>query len=173
MKAQAELKQIEAAPSAAGPAGAVKVIPGTDPQQAEQGKEALKESLQKAVELGPKIKDLCDEATKSLENEDANAALPKQEEALKLLKEIAESLPKEPQQNQDQSDQRNEDDKKKQPKQQPSGNEQKQQPKPKDLSRQQAEAVLRKVREREREHRERQKELGRFIQGGVVVDKDW
>ncbi len=173
MKAQAELKQIEAVPSAAGPAGAVKVMPGTDPQQAERDKEALKKSLQKAVELGPKIKVLCDEAAKSLENEDADAALPKQEDALKLLKEIAESLPKEPQQNQDQDDQQKQDEQKKQPKQQPSGNDQKQQPKPKDLSRQQAEAVLRKVREREREHRERQKELGRFIQGGVVVDKDW
>lgn len=174
MKAEAELKRIETAQSVASGPGVVQGAPGTDPQQAEQAKEAQKESLDKAIELGPKIQGLCDEAAKSLQNEDAKAALPKQEEALKLLKEIAESLPKEPQQNQNQGDQQEQqDDQRKQPKQQPSGQDQKQQQRPQDLSRQQAEAVLRKVREREREHRERQKELGRFLQRGVDVDKDW
>jgi hypothetical protein len=173
MKAEAELKQIEAAPSASGTPGGVQAIPGADPQQAEQSKEALRESLQKAIELGPKIQGLCDEAAKSLENEDADAALPKQEEALKLLEEIAESLPKDPQQNQDQNDQQQRDDQEKQPKQQPSGGDQEQQQRPQDLSRQQAEAVLRKAREREQKHRERQKELGRYLRGGIVVDKDW
>jgi hypothetical protein len=173
MKAQGELQRIETAQSAPGSPAAMHMGASTDPQQAEQDKEALRKSLQKATELGPKIRGLCDEAAKSLENEDANAALPKQEEALKLLKEIAESLPKDPQQNQGQNDQQQQDNKKKQPKQQSSGNDQKQQPRPKDLSRQQAEAVLRKVREREQEHRERQKELGRYLRGGIVVDKDW
>jgi len=172
MKAEAALKQIEASPSATGAPEVVQAMPGTDPQQAEQAKEALKKSLDKAIELGPKIQGLCDEAAKSLENEDANAALPKQEEALKLLKEIAESLPKEPQQNQDQNDQQ-QDEQQKQPKQQPSAGDQKPQQRPRDLSRQQADAVLRKAREREREHREMQKQLGRYLQSGVVVDKDW
>ncbi len=176
MKAEAELQRIETAPSAPGSPGAVQMGmgPGTDPQQAEQAKEALKESLDKAIELGPKIQGLCDEAAKSLEDGDANAALPRQEEALKLLKEIAESLPKEPQQNQEQDDQKQQqDNQQEKPKQKPSGGDQKQQQRPQDLSRQQAEAVLRKVRERERDHRENQKELRRFLQGGVVVEKDW
>lgn len=176
MKAEAELQRIETAPSAAGGPGAAQMGmgPGTDPLQAEQAKEALKESLDKAIELGPKIQGLCDEAAKSLENEDASAALPRQEEALKLLKEIAESLPKEPQQNQEQDDQKQQqDNQQEKPKQKPSGGDQKQQQRPQDLSRQQAEAVLRKVRERERDHRENQKELRRFLQGGVVVEKDW
>jgi len=154
MKADAELKRLEAAPSAPSSPKVVPVVPGTDPEQAEQAKDALKKSLEKAKELGPKIQDLCDEAAISLEKEDAGAALPTQEEALKLLKEIAESLPKQPQQNQNQNDQQ-------------------QQQRRQDPSRQQAEAVLRKVREREREHLEIQKKLGRYLRGGIVVDKDW
>ena len=173
MKADAELKRLEAAPSAPSSPKVVPVVPGTDPEQAEQAKDALKKSLEKAKELGPKIQDLCDEAAISLEKEDAGAALPKQEEALKLLKEIAESLPKQPQQNQNQNDQQQQDDQKKQPKQQPSDSDQQQQQRRQDPSRQQAEAVLRKVREREREHREIQKKLGRYLRGGIVVDKDW
>jgi hypothetical protein len=174
LKAEQELQQLEAGTAAPGSPAAVPIDPNADPQQAEQAKKALKQSFEKAIELGPKIYGLCEEASGLLDEKDAGAALPKQEEALKLLKEIAESLPKQQQQDQGQNDQQQQEKQQDQSQQQSSDNrDQQQQPRPQDLSRQQAEAVLRKVREREREHRERQKQLQHYLRGGVVVDKDW
>ena len=135
--------------------------------------EGLKQSMQKAVELGPKIHDLADEAATHLEEEEPVQALPKQEEALKLLKEIADSLPQQDQQQQgdEQQDQQQGDQKQQQ---QPSGQDQEQpQREPRDLSKRQAESVLRKARERQRERRDMQKQLDRQMYRPGAVEKDW
>jgi len=174
LKAEQELQQLDASTAATpGNPAVVPIDPNAAPQQAEQAKEGLKQSLDKAIELGPKVHELCEEALKLLDENDTGAALPKQEEALKLLKEIAESLPKQQQQEQGQNDQQQQEKQQDQQQSPENRDQQKPQQQPQDLSQQQAEAVLRKVREREREHRERQKQLQRYMGGGVVVDKDW
>jgi hypothetical protein len=60
--------------------------------QAEEQKRSLKETLQLSLELAPKVEQLAGEAADSLSQEKPANALPKQQECLKLLKEM---LPKE------------------------------------------------------------------------------
>ncbi|MCA9146187.1 MAG: hypothetical protein H6823_16730 [Planctomycetaceae bacterium] len=161
--------------------------PPTDDQQKkqQQTQAAMKESYEKAIELAPKIVELANDASSDLKEGKWQDARPKQEEALTLLKEIAPKTPPE----EDKQDQENEDkqdqqaDQKDQPQdgendqqqeqqdqqQQEKSGEQKQQ----DLSRQQAEALLSKARQREREYRERQKEQLQALQGTFQVDRDW
>jgi hypothetical protein len=136
--------------------------------------EGLKQSIEKAVELGPKIHDLADEAATHLEEDEPAQALPKQEEALKLLKEIADPLPRQDQQQQGDQNQDQQQGDQKQQQQQPSGQDQKQpQREPRDLSKRQAESVLRKARERQRQRRDMQKQLDRQIYRPGTVEKDW
>ena len=177
-KAEQELQQLKAVPPvAAGPPAPQTSAPNAEAQQLEKQREGLQQALQKAIELGPKIKDLTHEAAEALQKKEASAALPKQEEALKLLREIAQSLPPQqppPNQNQDQDKQPQNQDKPQQQPQSPSGKDEKKTPPPKpDPSQQQADAAIRKVRQREREHRERQKQLQGHSQGGMEVDQDW
>ena len=180
-KAEQELKQLQTMPPAeaqsAGQPG--RPDPKSQPsqqqaQQAQQEREALSQSLRKAVELAPKVQQLAREAAEHLGGKDVQRALPKQQEALRLLKEIAQSLPKQQPQNQDQQ---NEQQKPEEGAEKPQQNEsasdpQQQNQQQRDLSQRQAEAVLQKVRERERRHQELRKQLwGRLPPG--KVDKDW
>ncbi len=191
-------------------------------------------AYEKAVELGPRIKMLTGAAADDLQQEDWAAALPKQEEALELLKEIAALLPRDDQQqdqqNQDQQDrqqdqgqdqqqqdqQQTSDDQQgkqdkqgdpssdqqqkqdgeseqeprqpqeedQQPGQQASDEEPSKQKEPdreagrpaesaRQLSREEAESLLRQVRERERQHREFEQELRRLIRSRIIVERDW
>jgi hypothetical protein len=126
-----------------------------------------------------------EEAGQQLNEHRVDLALPKQEQALKLLKEISEPLPKQDdsqQQNdqQDKSDnQENGDQDNKDQQDSKDGQDQKQdgsqqqQPAPRELSRQQALSVLRRARERERKHRQAQKQLRRFLASPIHVDRDW
>jgi len=165
-KAEQGLKHLEtmdpAAMAAAVPGGPRGGAP--DPEALKQQMEGLKQSMEKAVELAPKVQELADEAAADLEQEKPADALPKQEEALKLLKEIADPLPKQDQQ----QDQQQQD-------QQQSDQEQQQQQKQqqRDLSKQQAESVLRKARDRQRERREMEKQLQRYLYRPGQVEKDW
>lgn len=165
-------------------------------EQARLQMEAQKAGLRKAIELSPRITELSDEASGLLSRHDRTSALPKQEEALRLLKEIAAKLPKQDerqqgnqeqdsqdQQQDDQRDQKNEDqqqqqnqpEQKRDSEQEQSKDESSKQEKqePRDLSREQAESVLRRVRERERKHRELERELQRYLVVPGKVDKDW
>lgn len=65
------------------------VMPDLSPRQLA----GLKESLQAALALAPEIERLTREAADDLTARNATAALPKQEEALRLLKEIIETMP--------------------------------------------------------------------------------
>ena len=169
-----------------------------------------KAAFRKAIELGPRIEILTRNAAADLQQQAWSEALPKQEEALKLLKEIAALLPPQEQENedqeqqdqenqdeqekkdqekdgeqdkpsddeqkkkQDQTDSKNKDDADKQKSDEEKENSKKEQGQPQEkLSRQQAESLLRQVREREREHREIEKELRRLLQSRIIVEKDW
>jgi hypothetical protein len=138
--------------------------------------EGLKQSMEKAVELGPKVHDLANEAAEQLAGKKPAEALPKQEEALKLLKQIAEPLPKQNQEQQPQQQQKQNQDQRGDQKQnqQKSSQDQKQDSRqPQDLSKRQAEAVLRKVRQRQRDRREQEKQIERQIYRPGAVEKDW
>ncbi len=183
LKARQELQQLEASAAASpnpspSPTPNPPTTPPTDPQQEAQHKEqiaGLKASLQKAIELSPQIQDASKQAAEALEKEQADRALPQQKQALELLKEIAKSLPKQDQQKQDQQsdkDQPQKQDQQQQKQQSADKNRQKNDPQ-QNLSRRQAESVLRKVQEREREHRDLKKQYRRFLGGPVKVDKDW
>jgi Ca-activated chloride channel family protein len=176
-KAEQSLKQLEAMGEAAlsGPAGQGQVQQTTDPEAVKKQLEGLRQSMQKAIELGPKVGELAGEAADHLKDEKAADALPKQEEALELLKEIADPLPEpeqkqgDQQQDQDQQQQKDQQDQKDQ-----SGQDQQQQKqRQQELSRQQAEAVLRKVRERQRDRRDLQKQLQQYMGPPGEVEKDW
>jgi hypothetical protein len=79
-------------------------------QQAYKQQQAMKESFEKAIELAPQVVELTKAATDHLTNSEFASALPKQEEALKLLEEMAPKMP--PQDQQD--DQEKKDDEQKQ-----------------------------------------------------------
>jgi Ca-activated chloride channel family protein len=167
LRAEQELKQLP--PPVAGPAP-----PPTQSQPAEEpaapAPPDFRPALEKAVELGPRIPPLTGQAAEDLKNAQPAAALPHQEQALALFRQIAELLPKQPPQDGASPDQQ----------QPPPTDSQDQQPQPEadrspspGLSQQQAEALMRKVRERDRQYREKQQELQPFRRGAVVVEKDW
>jgi hypothetical protein len=144
--------------------------------------EGLKTSLQKAIELGPKVEDHSRAAGGSLEAQQLVAALPDQQQALKLLRKIAESLKKDDQQQQgddqkhdDQQNQNGDQDQKSQNDQQEKSDQQKQQEQQQkgQSQRERAMSTLRRAREREREHRDLQKQLQQLIGGRIRVDRDW
>ncbi len=199
-KAKNALKQLEA--MAAGPAAAApgSSPDGPDPAEAKKQAEAMAEAMEEAIEAGPKIHDLTLEAAGHLQEKQPAEALPKQQEALALLKEILESLPKQtPQQSQDQDQQKQQNqDGEREPKPDRAGQEEKQQQKQreqqqekqnpsrenqkkqppqarqqKDMPKEKAEAMIRRVRDRQRQRQERQRELRQMYIRRVPVEKDW
>jgi hypothetical protein len=180
------LKQLESTAQSPLPPSTSSATPSggtsaTDAEKAQKQREALKKSMEKAVELGPRIESLSDDAVQLLRDRKPGEALPKQQEALKLLKEIADLLPKQDQnQDQDEQNQNKQDQKKKDQKQDKS--DQKQQPKPdqkdekqneRETAQQQAEAEIRQVQERQEKRREMEKQLRRYLISSGTVDKDW
>ena len=146
--------------------------------------EGMKASLEKAIELGPKVEEHSHAAADSLQATELAKALPDQQEALKLLREIAEPLKKDDQQqgdDQQNQDQQNEDGDKgdqneqSQNEQQNKSDQQKQQDQQQQgqSQRERAMSALRRAREREREHRDLQKQLQQLIGGRIRVDRDW
>ena len=181
-KAEHGMKNLDAvAPAAmAGLAGPDPQQAAPDPAAAQKQQEQLdqlKAAMEKAVELGPEIHALAQEASDHLDKEELADALPKQEEALKLWKEIADLLPKQEQQEQcDQPNQdENQDDRQEQQDQEQSDDsrQQQQQPNPQDISKQQAESVLRKARDQEKKRRDLEKEVQQYLFRAHAVEKDW
>ena len=159
--------------------------PGEDPANPHAGQddpsaqlEAMQASLQKAIELGPKVVDHSTSAADSLAASNMVDALPDQQEALKLLRDIAEPLAQQnqPQDKQQDGDRNHQDqDQNSQQQQQPSDQQQKQnqQQQTGQTPQERAMSVLRRARERERRHRDLQKQLQQMIGGRVRVDRDW
>ncbi|MCH2201121.1 MAG: hypothetical protein MK102_04070 [Fuerstiella sp.] len=184
LKAEVELPQVEAQieemetqkphqPNASPDDGQQQ--PSADPS--DQLK-ALVESLRKAIDLGPQVEQHSVTAEEHLSSAAVDQALPEQQEALRLLKEIAQPIADQNSKDQQQGDQnqnenhdQQQDSPDKDQSQQNQQNERHEQQRK--LSRQQAESVLRRAREREREHRDRKKELRKILGGIIAVDRDW
>ena len=105
------LKQLESTPASPVPSGtrrpsrAAAALQPT-PKNSRNSGTVSSDRMEKAVELGPKVEKLSGEAVQLLRDRKPAEALPKQQEALKLLKEIAEPLPKQDQkQDQDKQNQ--------------------------------------------------------------------
>jgi hypothetical protein len=180
-KAKQESEALAAAPAPADkPDPAAPGQPDAEAQQKEQ--EALKKAYEKAIESGPKIHELADSAAKLLGDKQPADALPKQQEALKLLKEIADLLPKQQQQQQQQKkddEDQNKGDQQQQPQPKPDEQQQQQeqqkqqQQQQQDLSQSQAEASLRQVDQRQQQRQELEKQLRSRMYRPDPVDKDW
>jgi Ca-activated chloride channel family protein len=180
LKAEAEQKRVEQ-PQPEGP---------QKPIDTEQ----VKAGYQKAIELAPRAVEQMDRTVKSLRQKDRQSAYPPAEEARKILEEIQKAQPKsdeqkdqqkeqnkknDEQQKQEQKDQQKQDEQKKdqqkqdeQKKEQAPKKEERKQPEPQ-VSRDQVEAALRRVRERQQEKRERDRMMKARMFGGVPVEKDW
>ena len=147
--------------------------------------EGMKTSMEKAVELGPEVVEHSGAAADSLGSSDMIAALPDQQEALKLLREIAESLQQQNQQrNDEQNGDENQQDQNQQNQNQNQQNQNRDQQESKQNQEQQREqqqqsqqeramSVLRRARERERQHRDLQKQVRALSGGRINVDRDW
>jgi len=146
--------------------------------------EAMKKSLEKAIELSPQIEQLSSSAAGELGKSNLAAALPNQQQAEKLLREIAEPIAQENQQQGDRSQEgennQNQDQQQQQDGQQQQADSQDQRPQDSEQEQPQgqtpqerAESVLRRARQREREHRDLEKQLQQRIGGGARVDRDW
>jgi hypothetical protein len=142
----------------------------TDPSAQLEG---LKKSLQNGIELGPKVEQHSSSAAVRLGATDLAGALPDQQQAGKLLREIAEPLAQENQQpdNQQAGDRNDEkQDQNSQPQPQPDPRSQQQ---PGQSAQERAQSTLRRARQRERQHRDLQQQLQQMIGGRVRVDRDW
>jgi hypothetical protein len=144
---------------------------GMDTEKIQEQMEGMRKALEKAIELSPRIGELAGEAAESLRAEDAAAALPKEEEALKLLKEIAESMPKQDQDQQgDQNQEQQNQEQKNQEQEQQQQQQEQQQRQERKLSREEAERLLQKAKEQEKEYR---KKAAQPLGHPGKVDKDW
>jgi hypothetical protein len=228
-KAEAELQQmenqsaVEAPPETAVPETATPET--TEPEAdandtkandapAKVDPEEIKKGLRLAVELAPKAVEQMESSMQELKKKNRNEAKGFAEEARRILKEIADAQPKDPNQKKDQdqnqqdqqdkkNDQENQDenkndqqdskdqdkkseqdkndkDKDKNEKDQQDKEKDKnqndksgKQPKPNEVSQDRLEEALRKVKEREQEKRERDRELKARILGRSPVEKDW
>jgi len=183
LKAEAELEALEAQQQSLGPGDSQSDADSRteDPSGAEQDAaaaqlESLQESLRKAIELGPDVEQHSSDAVADINEEDLGQALPHQQEALRLLEEIAEPLAQQNQQNQDQQDSDSSDQNQQQQQQQADSSEQNQQNQQQQQQRspqERAMSALRRARERERQHRDLQKQMQQIIGGRVPVDRDW
>jgi hypothetical protein len=151
----------------------------------------LRESMEKAVELGPQVAELVESAAAELDKNQPGEALPHQAQALKLLREIAEPLRREqPQQEKEQEkdkqDEQNqpeqpkeekkpkEDQKKEETQEEPRQGQQQQEKRQRQpISEKEMQALLQNVRERKRKRDEELKKIRAFIARPPGVDKDW
>lgn len=169
---------------------------------AEQGQidpEEVKQGLRKAVELAPQAVEHMELASQSIMQRDHPAAGQHAEQARRLLEAIQKSQPKQPpqpNQNQDQEQQSDKSQNQEQPQEksenqespnnenkdakgqdkQPKDDQQKGEAKsqpPSELSADRIEEALRKVRERQQEKRDRDRQIRARAIGRAPVDKDW
>ncbi|WP_010584183.1 VWA domain-containing protein [Schlesneria paludicola] len=196
-KAEAELSRVEESTAAGTAAGASTEKPGQageHPASAQVDPEQLKAGYRKAMELAPQAVEQMDAAVQSLRQKDPASAAQQAETARKILEEIQQAQPKNPQQqNPDDQEQKNKDEdeqeqnnknEQKKPGEQKkdhdsggTGAEKKERPdqgtQQEPVSNDRIEDALRKVRERQKDKRERDRKLhARFLER-APVDKDW
>lgn len=113
-KAQAELMQLEANPA---PEAAAESVPGTSPDAMTGSQNAvpqvdpekLKQGLQKAIELSPEAVEAMQLAVDHLQRKDPKSAAGPAEEARRILEEISNAQPEQPQQDQNKEEQEEQD----------------------------------------------------------------
>jgi len=201
-KAEAELSRVESQP-----ATPLETVDPNAPQpsspQPPVDPEKVKEGLQKAIELAPRVVEAMESAIEQLKKKDSMSAGTHAEEARRILEEIQKAQPKNEDQNKDQEkkdqqekqdqkkdDKKQEDEKKpeeEKPKDKKSDDKKSddekenkdekkdpnKQPKPQQVSKDRIEEALRKVRERQQEKQERDRETRMKVIGRAPVDKDW
>ncbi len=202
-KAEQELEQLESQPASETPEVTKKPEDSNETEQpTEVDPEEVKAGYRKAIELAPQAVEQMEAALSSLTKKDTTKAAENAEEARRILKEIQDAQPKNKQdqqqdqkknddQNKDSEDKRDDqkndqqkpedkksDDDKSDPKkdeEKKSEKDQKQTPEqqPAKVSPDRIEEALRKVRERQEEKRDKDRELKAKILGRLPVDKDW
>ncbi len=173
------LKQLQSLPATppAAPPQTAQGGPVVNAEEIQKQRASMQRSMKKAVELGPKVEKLSRDAAQFLRDRKSKEALPKQQDALKLLKEIAEPLPKQnppPEQNskdQNKQNQNKQNQKQQDQKQRDQQQDQKQQQQ--EESQQQAEAAIRQVQERQQQRQEMGKKLQQSMSRPGNVEKDW
>ena len=153
--------------------------------EAAQGQQELAAACAKAIESAPAIAEQARAAAAALGLSDAATALPAAKEAQRLLKEIADLLPKQDPKDEQQQDQKQDQPPKEQQEQQPQEPKDPSEPKPPtdpkddgqpspERKREQAQALLRKALERAKQkHDEQQKAEQAVLIGPGGVDRDW
>ncbi|MEO2016026.1 MAG: hypothetical protein ABGZ53_16825 [Fuerstiella sp.] len=151
-------------------------------QQLEQV-EGLAKSMELAVQLAPGAEQHSQAAVDRFSQR--QLAVSEQQETHRILKQIAEPLVDQDQQNQDQQNQDNDDQQEQQnengdqqeqnQEQQENENEQQPDSEQQDAQSRQdkAESILRQARERERQHKDLQKQLRAILGQRIKVDRDW
>ena len=198
-KAEAELNQLEHAPTTTNPTNDQKATDDLSENPHAVDPERVKEGYRKAIELAPQAVEKMEAAIDSLKQKDRQSAAERAVEARQILEEILKSQPKDEQQqeqrNQDQDKQDDQKQNENQPKNDPNDEEKKneekdsghendkQNSKPDEKSKKQEqqqqvspdrlEDALRKVRERQQEKRERDRKVKGLFLGRSPVDKDW
>ncbi|MFH0946747.1 MAG: VWA domain-containing protein [Planctomycetota bacterium] len=142
--------------------------------------EAELAAFEKALENLPLIPELSQAAVELLDDGEPVGALSKEEEILRLLREIAELWPHDPNQdqgqpNEDQQGEQQQDEKQEQDQkdQQQEQKEQQEQNQEEPLTKEQIEKMLQQALDREKEYKEKKKELQRLLVVPVPVEKDW
>jgi hypothetical protein len=144
------------------------------PPAGDEQAEGLKSSMEQAVALGPQVHDLATEAAAFLVDENGASALPPEEEALRLLKEIAKDLPKQDQdKNKDQNKDQQEKDQQQQDQQDQQQQQQQRQQQQRDLTREEMENLLQKAQEQEQKYRDEKDQRERALIRPQGVEKDW
>jgi hypothetical protein len=152
-------------------------------QQLKQA-EGLARSMELAVQLAPEAEQHSQAAVDRLSQQ--QEAVTEQQETHRILKQIAEPLVDEDQDQQDQ-DQQNQDNNKQDQQQDENGDQEEQNQEEQNNDQQQpneeqqdaqskqdkAESVLRQARERERQHKDLQKQLRAILGQRIKVDRDW
>jgi hypothetical protein len=146
-------------------------------QKQRQQLEGLLASMELAMELAPDAEQHSSRAVEHLLASEVEQASPEQTETLRILKEIAEPLKsdeqdQQQQQNDDKSQDQNENQQQDESKDQQNDKDNKQEQQ-KQQKQQKAESLLRQARERERDYRKKLKEQQAIFGTGVKVDKDW
>ncbi len=158
--------------------------PPTVNEEEDSERQRLLDATKLAIRNGEEIETLAREAADLLQQGQREAAIPKQERALELLREIADKLPKKPNNqgeskdrdsgvesldvDEDEEDKKKKDDKKKSEQQQ-----EKQKQEQEIRNREQAEAMLRQVRDREETLRELKARLRAMRTRNAGVERDW
>ena len=113
-KAQAELRRLETNPAEAVsaapiPDGTEEADPASPTSTTQVDPEKIRQGLQKAVDLSPKAVEAMELAVDHLQRKDPKSAAAPAEEARRILEEIRNAQPEEPQQDQDEKEQNEQD----------------------------------------------------------------